>query len=186
VSLRNPSRVLVISLVIVASAAVGLAASQSRPVNPLPTLVPVTALQALLPSPPGWTRKSDKANQVSLSPTCDYTFATAVFEKDQMRIKMTLADSGRAPESLMALAAMVVSLPEDYSESVSPTSTIKRLRVADAPAAELWDGAKGEGEITVIVDGRFVATLEGFQVDSLETLRSILQQLDLKKVAALK
>jgi hypothetical protein len=71
-------------------------------------------------------------------------------------------------------------------ESVPPASTIRRLNVSGSPAAELWDGAKNEGEITVVVDGRFVVTLEGFQLDKLETLRAMLQQIDLNKVAALK
>lgn len=185
-SRRNLSPALVIMLVLTVFTAGGLADSQGQPANTAPALVPSTALQALLPSPPGWTRKSDKANQISLSPTCDYTFAAAVFEKDQMRVRMTLADSGRAPESLRALALMVMSLPDDYNESVPPASTIRRLSVAGAPAAELWDTAKNEGEITVVIDGRFVAMLEGFQLDSLETLRTMLQQIDLKKVAALK
>jgi hypothetical protein len=187
VSIRTSSCALVISLVIIAFTAAGLAAPQSQtPANPVPTLVPVAVLQTLLPAPTGWTRKSEKASQISLSSTCDYTFAAAVFEKGQMRIKVTLADSGRTEESLSILASMVMSLPDGYTDTVPPASTVRRLKIAGAPAAELWDSAKNEGEITVVVNGRFVAMLEGFQLDSVDTLHTIVEQIDMKKVAALK
>ena len=181
-----PVRTSALSLVAIALTVAGLTASQGQPAPPLPNLVPGTALQALLPSAPGWTRRSDQKQQISLSPTCDYTFAAVVLEKEQMRIKVTLADSGRSPDGLMVLATMVITLPEDYKESVPPASTIRRFRVGGEPAAELWDTAKNAGEITVVIDGRFVAILEGFQLESLEPLRTMLEQIDLKKVAALK
>ena len=158
------------------------AGAQSPPVS----LIPVATLQALMPVPDGWTKITERASQVALSPTCDYTFATATYTKDAMRLKVTLADSGGAADSLLTLAPMIVSLPDDYLEKVPPATVVTRRKIGGLPAAERWDGAKKEGDLTIVVDGRFVVSLEGSQLDGLDTLHGIAAQIDVKKLAAAK
>ena len=94
-----------------------------------------------------------------------------------MRVKITLADSGMHPDSLMALAPMLVMLPEGYSEKIPPAITIRRLQRDGAQVAERWDERKHDGEITMLVNKRFVASVEGSHVDSLDSLRTILDQI---------
>jgi hypothetical protein len=103
-----------------------------------------------------------------------------------MRVKITLADSGRHPDSLMALAPMVVMLPEGYSERIPPSTKIERRERDGTQIAERWDDRKNAGEITMVVKGRFVATAEGTNVESLEALYSILNTIDFKKLTELK
>jgi len=150
------------------------------------SLVPPETLQALLPVPADWTKVSEKAGQVAGSSGCDYTFAEVTYSREAMRVKITLADTGAAEASLMALAAMVISLPDDYLEKIPPATLVTRLKSAGFPAAERWDGAKRDGDLTVLVGGRFVASLEGWHLAGVETLRGMLTQIDLKKLAELK
>jgi hypothetical protein len=48
------------------------------------------------------------------------------------------------------------------------------------PAATLWTGAKRDGDFTVVVADRFVAKIEGTPADSLDALRTAMDQIDFK------
>jgi hypothetical protein len=49
----------------------------------------------------------------------------------------------------------------------------------------MWNSAKGEAEFTVVVGDRFVVKIEGTRVDGLDTLRGVLDKIDLKKFTEL-
>jgi hypothetical protein len=148
-------------------------------------LVAPAALEKLLPTPEGWTRADPRLKQIDLSEECSYTSAIAFYTKGETRVKLTLADTGSHAEGLMALASSVVTLPEDHADQFAAT-TIKRSKIEGSPAVEMWDAEKFSGEITVVVGGRFVASVESPKADSLETLRAILAGVDLKALGALK
>jgi hypothetical protein len=152
-----------------------------------PTVTPVapTALQKLLPSADGWTSTPIRANQIVMSPEATYTFANVTMMKDEWRVKVQVSDTGGSSDSLTALAMVVICPPSDYTAE-SPEQTIKRKQIDGAPAAEMWNGNKNSGEITAVVAGRFVVTVDSSNVDSLQTLREIFAKIDLKAVAALK
>ena len=148
--------------------------------------VPVAALEQLLPAPDGWTKADGKADKVVISADCSHPVVTVSYLQGEMRAKITLADSGMHPDSLMALAPMLVMLPEGYSERIPPATTITRLQRDGAQVAERWDARKGDGEITMLVKGRFVVNAEGSHLDSLATLRTMLTAIDMTKLAELK
>jgi hypothetical protein len=103
-----------------------------------------------------------------------------------MQVKLTLADTDGHADSLVALAPMVISLPDDHVGQVPPATTITRLKVEGSPAVEMWDSEKLTGEIAVVVAGRFVVSVETSKADSLESLRAVLASVDLKALGALK
>lgn len=148
--------------------------------------VAASELAKLLPAPEGWTRGEVRSSQVDLSAECAYACVSLPLVKDDMRLKLTLADTGAHTEALAALAALVVTLPEDSVKEIPPATTIKRLKIDGSPAAEMWDAAKKTGEITVVIGGRFVVTVEAQRAESLDTLRAVLASVDLKSLAALK
>ncbi len=148
-------------------------------------LVAPAALEKLLPRPEGWIRADLRLKQIDISQECSYTYASAFYTSGEMRVKVTLADTGSHAEGLMALASSVVLLPEDHHDQIS-ASTIRRSKIDGSPAVEMWDAEKLNGEITVVVGGRFVASAEASKADTLETLRAILSTVDLKALAALK
>ena len=184
--LRNPaSRFLTAGVCCLATmfvAAVALrGAAQAKTVPP----VAPAALQKLLPTIDGWTGGVARGDVVEISPDAKYSFASQTFTKDDQRVKLTLADTGLSTDSLTALATMVVTMPDDYSGEVGGLA-IKRSLIGGSPAVEAWDAKKTAGEVTVVVGGRFVASVEASKIDSLATLRGMLDKIDLKALAALK
>lgn len=150
-------------------------------------LVSPAVLEKLLPAAPeGWTRLGARLNQVNISEECSYTSASATYTKGEMRVKLTLADTGSHAEGLTALAMSVVTLPDDHVGKIPPATIITRMKIDGSPAVEMWDSEKLNGEITVVVGGRFVASVETSKADSLESLKAILAGVDLKALGALK
>jgi hypothetical protein len=170
-------------LLVIIGASVFLLGATARAAGP--PLVGPTSLQPLLPSPEGWTKIVEAAQQVTLS-DCEYTFASTTFARDLARIKVTLADSGGAANCLQMLTPMIALLPENHQEKIAPATVLSRASYAGLPAAERWDGAKNAGDIEVLVDGRFALTLEGLQIAGIDALREIVKLIDVKKVAGLK
>jgi hypothetical protein len=160
-------------------------AQVQQPSAPDSHLVAPPALAKLVPSVEGWTKSEVRLNQVAAG-GCNYTAAAVTYSKGENRVTLTLADTGTHPESLMALASPIVTLPADYSAALQPATTIKRLKIGESPAYEMWNGEKMTGEVTVVVGGRFVAAVEAVKGDGLESLRKILEGVDLKALAALK
>ena len=163
------------------AAAGAIGAAQTKAVPP----VDAAALQKLLPTIEGWTAGVARSDLVELSPTAKYTIASVTLTKDGQRVRLTLADTGLSADSLTALETMVVTLPDDYAGEVG-TLAIKRTSIGGSPAVEAWDAGKSAGEVAVVVGGRFVAALEAAKIDSLATLRGMLDKIDLKALAALK
>jgi len=148
--------------------------------------VSVAALEKLLPALAGWTKIDTKSDQVVVSADCSHPIASVVYTQGDMRVKITLADSGANQNSLILLAPMVVMLPEGYSEQVPPGTKVVRLQPIGAHVAERWDEQSGDGEVTMLFKGRLVASAEGSHLASLETLRGILATIDFKNLAELK
>jgi hypothetical protein len=103
-----------------------------------------------------------------------------------MKVRVTLADTAQNEESLGLMATLVVSFPDDYSGEVPPATSIARLSLNGTPAGSRWDSQAGEGEFVALVGRRFVAKAEGTKVDSIATLRAIVELIDLKKLGELK
>ena len=150
------------------------------------SIVTPAALQALLPAPDGWTKVTDSSRQMAISPGCEYSVAFASYTRGTTRAKVTVADTGGAAECLVLLAPMIAALPEGHAESMAPATTITRTKHEFGTAAERWDGAERVADIEVLVGGRFVVTLEGRQLETLNDLRGVLKGIDLKKLSEMK
>ena len=170
-------------LVLLTAAAVSPAAYS--PTNT--ELVAPAVLEKLLPAAPdGWTRLDVRLKQIDISQECSYTAADTTYTKGEMRVKLTLADTGSHQEGLMALAMSVVTLPDDHFDEIPPATVIKRMKIDGSPAVEMWDSEKLSGEIAVVVGGRFVASVEGSKADGLDSLRAVLNGVDLKALGSAK
>jgi len=182
-----PALITRVALVTVAAAALAVTlTAQSRPAaTPSAATVAAAALEKLLPAPTGWTRVRTNRDLISLSETCSYSYADALYTNGAMKVRITLADTAADPSSLAVLATIVTSFPDDYSGRIPPATTITRLAFNSAPAALRWDTALNEGEFVVVVDKRFVAKAEGSGLDASDTLRGLVEQVNLKALAGL-
>ena len=62
----------------------------------------------------------------------------------------------------------------------------KSVKVGDAPGLEKWDSATKSGNLTVIVNKRFIVEIDGSSIDDPKVLHMMLDSVDLKKLADLK
>jgi hypothetical protein len=97
--------------------------------------VSAAALEALIPAPDGWTKVSGRASEVAISPTVAYVAANALFTRDASRVRVTIADTDGSADVLVALATMVVSLPDGHSQTMKPATTITRASYKNWPSA---------------------------------------------------
>jgi hypothetical protein len=178
-----------ISAATLAIAATLVATPSARQKATASHIVPAVAsarLAPFLPTLPGWTRGAVDTDTVVLSPTCSYTYTYAVYTNAGATIRMTVADTGFDPGGLGALATMVVTFPDGYSGQIPPSTSITRLTFKGSSAASLMDKTTGEGEFTVVVNGRFVVKADGKNLASDDQLREAVDMIDLTALAALK
>ena len=147
-------------------------------------IVDPAVLEALLPAPDGWTIARQHSKQV-IKPEYMHSFAEVILKREAMTVRLTLADTDGNQGSLMALATMIMTLREDFIGEVPPATMIRRVTIGGMPAAERWSTADGDGEVSVLIGKRFVIAADGTKLDSLDTLRRIVESIDFKKVAAL-
>jgi hypothetical protein len=148
-------------------------------------LVAVKALRTLMPDLTGWEVVREGGDQIAMSDTCGWMFADVSVTKGDMKVRVTVADTGFDSDGLAMLAPFVMSFPDD-SVNVVERATIKRFALNGFPAASRWDNDNKDGEFTVVVGTRFVASAEGSHLDGIDTLRGIVERIDLKKLSELK
>jgi hypothetical protein len=177
----HPAAVACLSLLVVAPPA----NAQDAPARKIDTAL-IADLETFLPAPDGWTRKRGDSGFIPLSETTGYSYAAVVLTREAAELRITVADSGGTDDALMALATMVVLLPEGHDERLEPDTRIRRLAVGGFPAAERWDAAKHEGDFVILLNKRFVVSGDGKGLESLAILTTVLQQIDLTKLATLR
>jgi hypothetical protein len=152
---------------------------------PAPGLVVDPAvLEPFLPAPDGWTVVRQHSKLVA-NPEYTHSFAEVSLSKGDSKVRLTIADTDGNQGSLMALATMILTLPDDFVGEVPPATVIRRVTIGGMPGAERWNAADLDGEVSVLIQKRFVIAADGTKLDALETLRRMVESIDFKKIAAL-
>jgi hypothetical protein len=76
-------------------------------------------------------------------------------------------------------------LGSGYSER-SDDGFKRSAKIAGQPGFEEWNTQDKRGEVTAVIANRFIVKGTGHQVDSLDTVRSVVESVDLGKLASLK
>jgi hypothetical protein len=170
-----------------AIALVFLASTAALPAGETPArLVDPTILQPLIPAAPdGWTISRSRADRID-TPDLTFSFAEAMFTKGEMNIRLTVADTDGAEGALNILATMVMTLPEDFVGDVPPATTVRRMVLGGYQAAERYSADERDGELIILIDKRFVVKAEGKKLAGPDAMQTMIELIDLKKVAALK
>jgi hypothetical protein len=61
----------------------------------------------------------------------------------------------------------------------------RSVNIGGNPGWERWDKSTRNGELNVVVNKRFLVQVEGRDIDDVQALHAVLDQTDLKKLAAL-
>lgn len=162
-----------------AQMAQGLKTAQTGPDGKPITSVDFEKLVALLPAPSGWDQGKPEGKQTS-GPIA-VSVADAQYTKGTTRAHVTITDSALS-QLFMTPFTMMMSM--NYQER-STSGYKKSVLYGTQPAIEDWNSDTKHGEITIIVNKRFVVQVTGDGLDSMDTLKAIANSVDLTKLATL-
>lgn len=154
--------------------------SPSQPPLPSATAVAFEQLLALLPQAEGWTRSEPRGEQVGMGITMSR--ARAQYDKGESSIDLEITDSSF---NQLVLSPMAMFLTAGYSER-STNGYARSAAVSGHPGFEKWIDASKRGEVTVVVGNRFIVQASGSDVDDVETVRALVQAVDLGRLAGLR
>lgn len=97
-------------------------------------------------------------------------------------IKLSITDSAFSP---LVLAPLEMVLKPKYSER-SGESYRKYVSIDGQPGCESWQNDARDGDITILVSGRFVVNARGLNLSSIEPLQKLVKAIPIKRLAALK
>ncbi len=168
----------------VAKAMQGMAAALSgaagspdgKPVDP----VAFKTLQTHLPTVDGWERGEVEGERMT-SPV-PFSQVETQFRKGDARIDVKIIDTGYAQ---MLVAPWSMMLASGYSRE-STNGYEKATTVSGNPAIEKWQAKQKRGELNVLVNKRFMVTVDGRRVDDIKDVQAFASAMDFGKIAALK
>jgi hypothetical protein len=137
-------------------------------------------LKGLLPDVGGWARSGEQGQQLSMPVA--YSHAEAQYLKDNARVHLEINDTAL---SQVLLAPMSIFLASGYSER-SDDGFKRAAKVGGQPGMEDWEAKSKHAEVTALVGNRFVVSGKGDDVDSVDTVRKVVESVDFGKLAALK
>ncbi|HYN05840.1 MAG TPA: hypothetical protein VES67_00480 [Vicinamibacterales bacterium] len=143
--------------------------------------VPHETLRGFLPELPGWKRgeiNGETSNEMGIS----ISRVQADYDKGEMTLSFEIMDSSL---NQMLTSAFLMAAKTGVVEQTSVGYT-KGTTVAGFPAVESWTPAAKNGELGLLVGGRYLVKVSGSTVPDVETIRKAVEAIDLKKLAALK
>lgn len=140
-------------------------------------VVPGETLETFYPVMPGWERgkpKTETDTQESVSRT------TVDFDRDVSTISVEIMDSCRNPDVLLLMMDSLKQLPPAAAGTV-----VRHHTVNGFPGYEEWTAEAGNGEVHVLVAGRFMVKVTAHTTD-LPTMENAARLIPMQKLAAVK
>jgi hypothetical protein len=143
---------------------------------------PVTfqALQTTLPEVPGWEMRKPRGERMTAPVALAQTQTR--YTKDRSRIEVKVVDSGFSP---LIIAPWSMMLSSGYSRETS-AGYEKAVTVNGQPAFEKWNSERKDGELNILVNKRFLVTIDGNDIADTQTLHQFADKMDFGKFAQLK
>ncbi|MEQ1908234.1 MAG: hypothetical protein ABMA15_05395 [Vicinamibacterales bacterium] len=158
------------------AAAAGGGADGVKPVDP----VSFRELQTVMPEISGWERKSPTGERM----TAPFAFSqsSTTYTNGDSNVELKIMDSGF---NQMLFAPFAMFMAAGY-EKETQDGFEKSVTIGGYPGFEKWDKGTKNGELTVVVNKRFLVQVEGHDVADEKVLHNILDKTDLAKLASLK
>ncbi len=137
-------------------------------------------LQTVLPELSGWER--DKPTGERMTAPVTFSEASVRHRRGDASISTKITDSAL---NQMLIAPFAMFLAGNY-ERETESGYEKSIKVGEHLGFEKWDTEDKDGELTVIVNRRFIVAIEGRGIDNAKVLHDVLARTDLAKLAALK
>jgi hypothetical protein len=157
-------------------------AKELEALSNLPPVEPVSfrEFEPLFPEFAGWEKGTPEGEKmtapIAISQSeLDYT-------KGDARINAKIVDSGN---NRMFMAPFMMYLTSGYERETSHGYE-KSVKFGDYPAWERWDSQGKGGELNILVNKRFLVTLDGNDIENTKVLHDLAGKFDLGKLAGLK
>jgi hypothetical protein len=137
-------------------------------------------LKALLPEISGWERSDARGEQVSAP--IQSSRASANYRNGEARLELEIVDTAL---SQLLIAPIKMFLNVGFSER-SDDGFKRATKVGGQPAFEEWNVESKHGEVTAVVGDRFIVASKGYDVENLDTVRKLVESVNLSKLSALK
>ena len=146
------------------------------------TVEPVTfqSLQTMLPELSGW--EMEKPHGERMTSPMPYSQTETTYTKGDARIEVKVVDSGFASFLIMPWSMMLAS---GYSKETSEGYE-KAVKVKDQPAFEKWNSESKNGELNILVNKRFLVSIESNEIGDMKPLHEIADKMDFSRFASLK
>jgi hypothetical protein len=153
----------------------GLAAGQQT------AAVDYERLKERFPEVSGWTRGAVTGEQGAMM-NMSYSKAEGEYTSDGRTISLEITDTALIQAMVMPFAMVASGGLNQKSDS-----GFKRgVTIGGHPGWEEWENAGNQGEVSLLVAKRFVVHADGRGVANIETVRAIVEAVDLGALAALK
>lgn len=137
-------------------------------------------LETLLPDVDGWKKTNPSGEMISLP--VSYTNAKARYTRDHSEIDLEITDTAL---SQVLLGPFTIFMSTGFEEK-SDNGYTKALTIAGSPGYEDWNKSAKTADVTVIIANRFVVRGKGREVTSVDPVRTVVQAVNLQKLAKLK
>ena len=146
------------------------------------TVEPVTfqSLQTMLPELSGWEMEKPRGERMT-SPM-PYSQTETIYTKGDARIEVKVVDSGFASFLIMPWSMMLAT---GYSKETSEGYE-KAVKVKEQPAFEKWNSESKDGELNILVNKRFLVSIESNEIGDMKPLHEIADKMDFSRFASLK
>ncbi len=158
------------------AAAAGGGADGAKPVDP----VSFRELQTVMPEISGWERKSPTGERM----TAPFAFSqsSTTYTNGNSNVDLKIMDSGF---NQMLFAPFAMFMAAGY-EKETQDGFEKSVTIGGYPGFEKWDKGTKNGELTVVVNKRFLVQVEGHDIADEKVMHTVLDKTDLAKLASLK
>lgn len=158
------------------AAALGGKGPDGKPVE----IASIDALKAALPKVAGWEMSDLKGERM----TSPFPFAQAEteYKKGDSEIQIKVVDTGFAQ---MLVAPWTIMMATGYSRETDDGYE-KATTVGGNPGFEKWDKSDKHGELNILVNKRFMVSIEGDHLSDMKALHDFAGNIDFGKVAAAK
>lgn len=147
--------------------------------KPVPA-VSFKELQTVLPEVPGWERAEPTGERMTTP--VSFSQAEVDYKKGESRVQVKIVDSAL---SQMLIAPWSMFMATGY-EKESSSGYERSVNVAGHPGFERWDKRDKDGELNLVVNKRFLVTIEGNNIEDTKVLEEFATKIDAAKLAALK
>ena len=146
------------------------------PAVPVVPLIPHEKLAATVPELEGWTHPAPSSATVSLPAPAAHVLTT--YTRGKAQIDLEIMDTGGHPDYVGSLSKVAGT---SFSQTAS-NGYLKGTTLGGSPAVESWNHVHKLGDISVLIDRRFIVHATGTGLDGVETLRTLVEKVDLSKV----